>query len=223
MGENDARRTSSEEDSNVDSHTAGDQGADSSVNRRTTLRTIAAGAGLIYGVGTVAATPSDQPEPTEENTVDYSALSQPARKAFNAAKGSPRPSFFGPSSKYISQQTFNESGINSLRDHRFVRKNGQLFEFELYRTRLIASYGVYATQTEPNSDRTVTPLSEVHGSRKGAVRQAIETGSFHAAPGRWRTMSEVRKLDLVEANGETYELMIVSGDQWLTALSVTPS
>lgn len=223
MDDNDKEYPSSEELSSTETSVKSPEGDNYEISRRTTLRAIAVGAGVGYSNSSTAiAKPSrDIPTPTDSNTVDYSELSTTARKAFATATESSNPAYFGPSSEYIKKQTFKDSGMNSLRGYSYVNKNGHIYQFDLSRVNLIAAYDLYASQQDPQPNSTVTSIGDISSSRRSAVRQAVETGEFHAAPGRWSSIGEVRDLDFVEVNSETYKITTVFGDRWLTSFTVT--
>jgi hypothetical protein len=189
------------------------------------MRAMAVVMGVGFGAtGTAVAASSSEnsPTPTDSNTVAYTDLSGPARKAFDTAQGSPKPGYFGPSSKYVEQRTFKSSATRDFRGYSYVEKDGQLYEFDLDRVDLLGSYELIASEQDPSPNSTVVSIEDVGPDRRGAVEQAVRTGAFHAAPGRWKTIGEVRDIDLVEVDGKTYEITIVFGDSWLTALTVTP-
>lgn len=176
---------------------------------------------------TATHTETNEPTPTDAtsgNTVEYSDLSETQQRAFDEAIANGSAEFAPPSireSPYVEGRLFDEDDLGRLRAAEFVVKDGAYYRLSLEMGRLIASYGLQATESDPSENATVVPLGDLSADAREPVRRAIENGSYGTQPGRWSSLPQgLDDADYVRYNGSHYEISAIVGDYWVQSLSV---
>lgn len=200
--------------------------------------------GVLAGCGGLVGDPADQsdertatdvaPEsPTETVTppapgidesrvVDYGDLNDGQRAAVReAVTGSAR---FVPDTEYVNDsEGYPDSLVDPFHEHDYVRYDGRYYEIRLSSGRLYASYGIEATPGVPGENDTAVAVEDLPDSVREEVREAVETGDYHAPMGKWDSLPEpLAETDYVSYENETYRLGYAVGDYWAPVVELEP-
>ncbi|WP_225334614.1 hypothetical protein [Halomicrobium urmianum] len=194
------------------------------------LAALAGCSGLVDGAGqpgdptaetpAATATPPPGSPDADGSAVAYESLTDEQQAAVReAVNGSVR---FVPDSPYVNDSAgYSNAIIDPFRGHDYVRYDGTDYEIRISSGRLYASYGIHAERGSPGENDTVVPVEDLPESVREEVREAVETGDYHAPMGRWDSLPEpLGETRYVRYDDETYRLIYAVGDYWAPVMEL---
>lgn len=143
---------------------------------------------------------------SEEQTVDYDALSPAPREAFERAQT--ETVRFGHVPGLEKTIHYNLSTVAPFREHEYVRKRGTLYRLSTERSGFIGGRRVSVESADPAENESVVRLEDRAGEGVELIERAIETDGDAAAV-RVTLPDSITTGDVVRYRGEHYRLTSV--------------
>ena len=169
-----------------------------------------------------SATTADPPAGvSDENTVDFTELTDYQREAFEQAALDGEAQFI-PNNSYVSaSEGFRVDRMTPFQETEYVRFDGQYYRISLMDGNLYARYGIRASPATPEANATVVAVAEMPREVRNETRAAVSNGSYYAPYGKWDSLPQsVQEPDYIRYENETYDLGFVVGDNWAPRLTV---